>query len=295
MNLQQLVQNISLSRDSIDNVTNAKEYLLKNIVSYSNDNTFPSLKEYRLIGSYKRRTKIDPLDDVDILLVLGSGYYQGNNWHIIDNCSYPFSDEDKDENGNISSVKILNTLRKMLLETYPRSEIKRNNEVVNVYLSSYDVGFDLVPSFYYKNVDYFLIPAGSNSTKWKMTNPIKDELILDEINRNNGNKIKDIIKIAKQFFRYKRIPSLRSYHLESCAYYIFDKIKGNHSLSEYLSYFYKNLDSNYLNGCKDPTGISGDLSSNLEIEDVEKILEQLNYAIQNLARSEEDYCAYIGF
>lgn len=295
MNLQQLVNEISISQDSISNVTRAKNYLLEKVASYSNDDSFPSLMESRIIGSYKRKTKIDPLNDVDIILVLGKGYYQGNNWHIISDCSYPFSLEDKDEDGNISSIKILNTLRNKLSETYPNSEIKRNNEVVNVFLSSYGVGFDLVPAFYYSDVKYFLIPKGSRSTKWKKTNPLIDEIILDDINSKNGFKIKDVIKISKHFFSYKQIPSLRSYHLESCAFFIFNEISGNYSLRDYLEYFYSKLDRRYLNGCKDPTNISEDLSSNLDSTDIEKITTELNSAIDVLKISEEKYCEYVGF
>ena len=295
MNLQQLVQEISISQDSITRVSNAKNILIENIKSYSSDGDFPALMETRLIGSYKRKTKIDPLNDVDIILTIGKGYYKGNNWHIIDDCSYSFSSNDYDEDQNVSSIKLLNTLREKLSATYSRSEIRRNNEVVNVYLSSYDVGFDLVPAFYYRDVDYFLIPKGNKSTKWKKTNPIKDELILDLINSKNGNKIKEVIKIAKHFFSYKRIPSLRSYHLESCAYYIFNEISGNYSIRDYLVYFYDKLDKSYINGCEDPTGISEPLSSDLDAFDIQKITVALNEAKSILVNSEEDYCEYVGF
>lgn len=276
-------------------VSKAKDVLINNIKSYSSDGDFPQLIETRIIGSYKRKTKINPLNDVDIVLTFGKGYYKGNNWHIIDDCSYSFSSIDYDDEQNVSSVRLLNKLKEKLSATYSRSEIRRNNEVVNVYLSSYDVGFDLIPAFYYRDVDYFLIPKGSNSTKWKKTNPIKDELILDEINNKNGNKIKDVIRIAKHFFSYKKIPSLRSYHLESCAYYIFNEISGNDSIREYLFYFYDNLDMELLNECEDPTGISEPLSSNLDMLDIKKITVALNEAKSILSNSEEAYCEYVGF
>lgn len=295
MNLQQLIQKICISKESIMKVSKAKDVLINNIKSYSSDGDFPQLIETRIIGSYKRKTKINPLNDVDIVLTFGKGYYKGNNWHIIDDCSYSFSSIDYDDEQNVSSVRLLNKLKEKLSATYSRSEIRRNNEVVNVYLSSYDVGFDLIPAFYYRDVDYFLIPKGSNSTKWKKTNPIKDELILDEINNKNGNKIKDVIRIAKHFFSYKKIPSLRSYHLESCAYYIFNEISGNDSIREYLFYFYDNLDMELLNECEDPTGISEPLSSNLDMLDIKKITVALNEAKSILSNSEEEYCEYVGF
>ena len=291
MNLQQLIQKICISKESIMKVSKAKDVLINNIKSYSSDGDFPQLIETRIIGSYKRKTKINPLNDVDIVLTFGKGYYKGNNWHIIDDCSYSFSSIDYDDEQNVSSVRLLNKLKEKLSATYSRSEIRRNN----VYLSSYDVGFDLIPAFYYRDVDYFLIPKGSNSTKWKKTNPIKDELILDEINNKNGNKIKDVIRIAKHFFSYKKIPSLRSYHLESCAYYIFNEISGNDSIREYLFYFYDNLDMELLNECEDPTGISEPLSSNLDMLDIKKITVALNEAKSILSNSEEAYCEYVGF
>jgi len=263
--------------------------------SYQEENIIPVIKEANQIGSIKRKTKIRPLDDVDILLVIGIGRYHDNGWHVIDDCSYEWERDDKDENDNISSIHILNKLRDRLLVTYPNSEIKRNNEVVNVYLKSYDVGFDLVPGFYIRDKDYYLIPKGSKSTQWKKTNPKIDELILNNINSNNNNRIKDVIKMAKYFFSYKKIPRIRSYHLESCAYHIFKDITGNYSTREYLKYFYSNIDSSYLNSCIDPTGLSDNLTSYLESEEIIKILSQLALAVSSLDHSEEDYCEFVGF
>jgi len=295
MNIQGLIQEISLGGSEVKIVNAAKENLIQTLQSYSDEGIIPTIREARIIGSYGRKTKISPLDDVDILLVMGVGHYAGNNWHIIDECSYPFANDDKDEDGNISSIRILNTLRNRIVKTYSRSEVRRNDEVVNVYLSTYNVGFDLVPCFYYKDVKYFLMPAGSGSTRWKKTNPEKDDHILDRINNVNGYKIKDVIKLAKQFFRYKKIKSLRSYHLEACAYYIFDKVHCSANLADYLAYFYSNLTQERIDSCPDPTGLSERLTSGLSRTDIGNILSELKNAVEALKQGEQYYCEYVGF
>jgi hypothetical protein len=164
-----------------------------------------------------------------------------------------------------------------------------------VFLKSYGIGFDIVPCFYYRNTDYFLIPAGSQSTKWKRTNPIKDEVILDAINSNNNGKIKKVILLAKQFFKYKRIPSLRSYHLEAIAYYIFNEIQGDYQLSEYLVYFFKNLTNDLLRSCSDPTGLSEPLDSGLDFSMCSIVLSAVKEANMLLERDEGEYCKYVGY
>ncbi len=133
----------------------------------------PYPKDIFLIGSYKRGTKIRPLDDVDIFYVIGLAKRRDNNWHTITDCSFDFGDDFKDDDGNISSIKILNLLRNEISKTYSKSEIRRNGEVVNVYLKSYSVGFDIVPVWQIANDNYYLIPAGRGSTKWKKSNPKK--------------------------------------------------------------------------------------------------------------------------
>ena len=163
-------------------------------------NLIPLPKEIFLIGSYARGTKITPLDDVDIFYVMGIAVKRDEHWHTLIECSLKFGEEFLDEDKNISSIKILELIKKEISKTYSQSNIRRNNEVVNVYLTSYEVGFDIVPAFKIKNYDYYLIPAGGNSSKWKRSNPKKDEEILNILNEKHNGLLKNTIRIIKYWF-----------------------------------------------------------------------------------------------
>jgi len=295
MGINKLINYIKLSQQEIQNVSNAKDNLIQTVKSKAQNGYLPYPKDIFLTGSYKRGTKIFPLDDVDIFYVIGLAEKKDNHWHTITNCTFKFGEDFKDEDENISSIKILNLIKKEISKTYSRSEIRRNGEVVNVYLTAYEVGFDIVPAWEIINENYYLIPAGGDSTKWKRSNPKIDENILDELNEKHNKLLKNIIRIVKYWFRKKKIKTPRSYHLESIAYYIFGKKESaTSSYVEGLIYFYENINYNdYLKKCPDPTNLSGDLSSNLNDNDISKIIAESEKAISCLRKNEEEFVRYV--
>lgn len=294
-NCQRLIEHIRLSQKEIEAVAGARATLLQVIRSKADEGQLPTPKEFLLIGSYKRGTKIAPLDDVDMLYVMGRARREGSTHrHILTDCDFEFGLAFMEPENNISSVKVLNLLKKVIGAVYSRSEVRRNQEVVNVYLASYDVGFDIVPAFRVENQGYYLIPAGGGSPYWKRTNPKKDEVILDQLNEKHSNLLKNTIRIMKYWFRKKRIKSLRSYHLETIAYYIFSEEGSCTSYPECLHTFYRNLNAaGYLKECPDPTGLSGNLTSKLTEDDIQGILAEASKAIEYLDQGEEEYVHYV--
>ena len=295
MGIERLGTHIRVTQQEIQNVSNAKNNLIQTIKSKAKNGYLPYPKDIFLTGSYKRETKISPLDDVDIFYVIGLAEKKDNHRHTITDCTFDFGEDFKDEDENVSSVKVLNLLKKEISKTYSRSEVRRNGEVVNVYLTSYEVGFDIVPAWKITNDNYYLIPVGGGSTKWKRSNPKVDENILNTLNEKHSNLLKDIIRIVKYWFRKKKIKTPRSYHLESIAYYVFEKKKSiTTSYVEGLIYLYKNINyNNYLEKCPDPTNLSGDLSSNLNEDDISKILTEASKAIEYLRKGEEEFVRYV--
>lgn len=293
--LNELISKITINRLEIINVSNAKNNLIDVIKNKANFNQLPFPKSFYLIGSYKRGTKITPLDDIDIFYVLGIASRKNDYWHSISRCSFNFNYDYQDENNNISSVKILNLIRKEIYETYSTSQVRRNQEVVNVYLSSYKMGFDIVPVWEIENENYYLMPIGGGYSKWKRTNPFKDEEIINILNKKHNDFLKSIIKIIKYWFRKKRIKSPRSYHLEAIIYYIFFDLLPIFSYAQGLNEFYKNLinKKNLLIECPDPTGLSGFLSSGLIEEDINNIYTESLIALSILQKGEEEFVKYV--
>lgn len=293
--MNRLLQQIKLKDEEVEQVKNAHSHLLSILNSKAVNGLLPTAKDFLLIGSYARDTKITPLDDVDIFYVIGKANSLGNGWHTIVDCDFTFGQDYLDANQNISSVKILNLVKKEIDATYHSSEIRRDGEVVNLFLSSYGVGFDITPVFEIANDDYFLMPQGKGLHKWKKSNPLIDHAHITELDERHSHILKEIILIAKYWFKRKRIKSLRSYHLEAIAYHLFDYTpQAAYPHEDGLAYLLKNLNyNNYLYSCPDPTGLSDPLSSSVTAEDVANIQNESNIAIQHLSQSNDKFIEYV--
>ncbi len=144
-------------------------------------NTFPNNDVYFPIiypdihtgfGFFARRTKIHPLDDIDLMFGLDG-----------DDCVYSESDGKiiitaregtvrlkyykHDGTNFINSRKIINSFISSLnqIQQYDRADVKKNQEAATLKLKSYDWNFDIVPAFITTpdsfGKTYYLIPNGN--------------------------------------------------------------------------------------------------------------------------------------
>lgn len=156
------------------------------------DATFPRLLDGDFLsGSFARKTKLRPLNDIDIMMIVdGQGLVMING----DGTVKPGTIRGSGSEGNplntatyyidgttkISSIKVLNAFKKAIKSRYPDStEVGRDGQVVNVYLSSYGLGLDVIPAleFLPEGADrpHYYIPKGSNDPTWMATNPKIDK------------------------------------------------------------------------------------------------------------------------
>ena len=280
-NLNDLLNHINFTTEDLEEIDEALINLIDTIKTKANEGKVAKIIEYYKFGSIQRKTKIKPLDDVDIIYVVGTAEKQiGSNMHTITNCSLSFGPEKHQPENNISSIILLNDLRSAISETYSRSEVRRNQEVVNVYLSSYEVGFDIVPAFDITNMGYLLIPAGKGNHNWKETKPQAGVDFFNSANTRHNGLLRNVIKIIKYWFKKKKIKTPGSYHLESVLCYAFNaSFTVYDSLSNALYYAYSNINySNYLITCPDPTYMNRLLDSGLSTEDTNKIIAEANSA-----------------
>ena len=144
----------------------------------------------------------------------------------------------------LNSHSILETFQEALSQSHPNSTIKKSGQAVNVRLDSYGLGIDIVPCFHIKPFDetqqeFYYIPIGNGNPGWLKTNPKIDEAISSRLHDLHNKKLKSVIKLLKYWNREKNADRIRSYHLESIAWYVFH----NHSSSittigEGLRYFF---------------------------------------------------------
>lgn len=142
-----------------------------------------------LAGSFIRNTKIRPLDDIDMVVVLGH-------------------QRPDDPRTGFEQV------RAALARIYPYEPVEIQSRCVSVRLSSVGIGFDVLPAY---GADHLLWIYRGAEESWIRTAPEYYHEEGNEACARSGNKLKPLIKVAKHWNRREGKP-LRSFHLEVMAY-----------------------------------------------------------------------------
>ena len=166
-------QKIELTENQRDKIKTSHKHLRENIlqpldyVSY----TF-------LTGSYKKKTLINPANDIDVFVIL-NGY---SKYDITPNA-------------------ILNKLKIDLQKTYPNTKIKQDKPCIVIEFNH--ITFELTPAIeikdYWGGDSEFYIPEMSKNNRWqKVENPRILEKALTNANQNLSNKLNPLIKMMKK-------------------------------------------------------------------------------------------------
>ncbi|HAS46694.1 MAG TPA: nucleotidyltransferase [Microscillaceae bacterium] len=275
-------ETVNLDSKKTTKARNSRDELLKQIKSFSSDPTFPKLQNINPIhfGSFNRRTKIRPLDDIDLMVALSAqGAPHSQNGGIIkitiDNDSNlgPYC---HDRTNQLSSIKIVNKFVKKLskIHQYQQAQIKRNQEAATLKLKSYEWNFDIVPFFTtrpYKNGrDYYLIPNGKGH--WKITDPRIDKTRVERINQLHNGYVLQVIRAIKYWNKHARMPTINSYLLENMIlnYYEKQKYLANQYVDVEIIKVLEFIQQGVYQEVNDPKSIQGNLNT-LDIEEKSKI------------------------
>ncbi|MCD9546435.1 nucleotidyltransferase [Photobacterium carnosum] len=223
-------------------------------------------------GSFARRTKIRPLDDIDMIFTLSA---HGCTWEeSFDGTVYLNTPTDSPEYKNyrhdnsyrLNSRKIINRFVSELssISHYESADLHRNQNAATLKLTSYDWNFDIVPAFFTtEDADgktYYLIPDGNGN--WMKTDPRLDRQRVTDINQQCGGHVLNAIRAIKYWQRRTTMPSMPSYLLENLVLNYFAE-KGEASLLvdiniiNVLQYIKDNIWWNV----NDPKGIQGNLNT----------------------------------
>jgi hypothetical protein len=274
------------------------------------DNIFPRFIDGDFIsGSYSRGTKIHPLDDIDIMMVMdGNGLCAINKGSIVNAEVRSGNSEDNPIlnhlgfNNLLSSKKIIDLFSSALRESYPASTVAKDGQAVNVWLESYNLGIDIVPCFHIiprdGSQEYYYIPEGGISEGWISTNPNIDKNISEAFVRRFGDNFKNFVRLIKFWNEKKNSGRLRSYHLETVIW----QVMRNYSqaITDYghsVAYFFENCHDHLSNNCPDATGIGDSVDKYLSIisrlSSLEKVKEtQGHIQSAELSRLLNDYNQY---
>lgn len=284
-------ETVNLDSEDSKSARSSRNWLIDKISNFpENHEDFPILYPDKHInfGSFARKTKKRPLDDVDLMIALNAegGTYTNNGNKVILYASQNAKRLNRycfDNSSQINSIKIVNAFVKRLKEVsqYASADIKRNQEAATLNLISYDWTFDVVPCFHTNpesdGRSYYIIPDGTGH--WKFTDPRIDRARVRELNQNLGGRLLDLIRMTKYWNRRATMPSMGSYLLENM---LLDHFSNAFTINEYpdieMIEIFNQIKSRVYNSVYDPKKIQGDIN-NLTWDEKLKIS----------ARAESDY------
>lgn len=263
---------VNLKKSSTDDARGSRGWLIDKMNGFENDDASPV--NYPAIhigfGSFARRTKIRPLDDIDFMFGLSA---EGCTHTILydkivlnakeGTCRLKnFKHADSE---TISSIRILNHFKTKLndIPQYESAVITRKQEAVTLKLSSKTWNFDIVPCFKSKEDDfgnyYYLIPDGKGN--WKKTHPVIDKDRTTSVNVQNGGNVLNVIRVVKYWQGKKAIPRISSYLLETMILrYYESKDDCSQFVDMELEGLFKYLGLNIQFSVQDHKGIQGDIN-----------------------------------
>lgn len=302
---QFLNDTVNVPKSQSDAAKSSRTYLIGQIDAASSAERFlKRASSYDIsFGSFARKTKIRPLDDIDFLIGLNGGdlVIHGSFWNDIQLKLKPESTDSVlrglcDENTQywsssdykLNSQRVKNKLVSALqyVPQYENSEIHARGEAVTLKLKSYPWTFDIVPAFFCSATQYgkayYLIPNGSGN--WKKTNPKLEQERVSRLNTKFNNIVLNTIRLVKYWNRRGQMPNISSYILETMVLDYFEQAShyGTNSDGKYVDYCDTHfrdaliyIANNIFGSVYDPKGIQGNIN-NLTHEQKMKIHTRAN-------------------
>nr|WP_294896250.1 hypothetical protein [uncultured Pedobacter sp.] len=277
-----LANTVRLDTGRSDTAKSSRDYLKGQILKFPDDDDFPKLHPDGVLdyGSFSRKTKIRPLDDIDMMVILHG--QSGTFNELYDNIEITVHPDAKtlvnlcDANSAIlNSRKVIEKFKASLgnITVYGKADINRNMEAATLKLDSYEWIFDIVPCFLTtadaSGKSFYLIPDGSGN--WKKSDPRFDKERMRRTNAMQNISVLDIIRLFKYWTGRATMPTIKSYFLENLIlnYYnsgVTSSTYAPNEIPNVLAYIYHNIH----NALSDPKGFQGDIN-HLTWDEREKI------------------------
>lgn len=271
---QMIEENVNMPSERVKKARDSRDWLLERIESFETSTQHLYFcKNFNLhFGSFSRRTKVRPIDDIDIMIGLnGHLLYWYENIDDYKNCSIHLKQDVQDsglwkdclnEDKSLNSTKLLNKFKSALtnISHYENADIHRKQQAITLKLSSYEWNFDLVPCFHTTSGVY-LIPNGNGG--WMKTNPEKDQELVTSINKKHNGNFLELVRLvkywnSKAFDRKANIESSYLLEVMLANYYSSRESLSNieYEFEQSLNY----LRDNIRNTVDDPKNIEGNLN-----------------------------------
>lgn len=294
---------VDLDKDETTKARGSRDWLVDQIlVFHTKDTKFPDIYKEKNIfyGSFSRKTKKRPLDDIDMMICMKADGCTYNEFSDKIEISVPetttrFRDYVNEGTNVLNSRKVINAFVSKLADIpqYKNADIKRTLEAATLNLQSYDWTFDIVPCFFtsedaYKRT-YYIMPDGKGN--WMKTDPRKDKERIEAINAKHNGHILKVIRAIKYWNKRPTMPTMPSYLIENMVldYYENLTIETTQFVDVELVRIFNDLKTRVYLTINDPKGIQGNLNS-LTFEERNKIAERAanDYSKSIEARQLED-------
>lgn len=282
-----MADTVNLDPEQTKKARGSRDWLVGQIGTFpADDIKFPNIYTEKNIfyGSFSRRTKKRPLDDIDIMICLkadGCTYIEYTDKIEITapDTATRFKDYKNEGTHILNSRKVINAFIAKLtgVPQYKKAEIKRNLEAATLNLESYDWVFDIVPCFFTtedaNNKTYYIIPDGNGN--WKKTDPRIDSDRLSKLNTTHDGNLLNVIRAIKYWNNRPTMPTMGSYLLENMIldYYSEKTTVASKFVDMEIVDVLLAIHRRVYHPVYDPKNIQGDLNS-LNAEDKKKICDR---------------------
>lgn len=267
-----LTEKVNLDPDRTKSARGSRDWLFGQISSFESDPTLPLLiSDFNIhYGSFARKTKIRPLDDIDLMVGLhaqSASYLDlGGHVAVTANPQSRLKAFCNDYSDTLNSTKVINKFVSKFADVpqYSKAEIKRNGVAAVLNLKSYDWSFDIVPCFMteteFNGRNYYLIPDGNGN--WKKTDPRIDRSRTKDLNQAHDGNVLDVIRIIKYWNRRQTMPSMSSYVLETMIldYYSLQTEKASQYVDVEIPKVLQYIASHIFYEVNDPKAIQGNIN-----------------------------------
>lgn len=255
--LDGLRQNLELTPTELEKVIDRKDNLIENLLVTLNIDQ----ETVFLSGSYDRMTRIRPLNDIDVFVVLHDDEKDKYRW--VENGASKLLTKIKDQVKSISD--------------YSRSEVKVDGQAVTLTYSD-GFGFDIVPAFV--SGSKYEIPHSPNA--WTTADPKGQKTHLSDKNTQLEGRLVPLVKMMKQWNVHHGRPINSSYYLELLCNQSFPIIIPTREL-DLLIYVFNQLQSKIMSATVDPVLFTwvGDHMTTIQRETAKKKLAKAEERCKN--------------
>lgn len=286
---------VDLDKQVVKNAREDLSELLQKLEECSGKDFFVLYPDVNLhFGSFSRKTKCQPLNDIDVLVGISAegNTYNESSWdYITINPSETSKKQQECKNqwGKLDSNKVLGLFKSKLKEICDLrvNEVIKNGEAISVQFKSKtnDLNFDVVPCFFTKPQQdgraYYLI--SNRQGNWKKTDPRIDQKRVSAIVQKFGTIVLSSIRLFKYWNKYAKMVTLDGYVMESLLLDYYEKVdKVSTFVDLNFIYLLEHVYTNIEKSIADPKGIEGDIN-NLTWQERTNVKEKVK-AVYNKAR-----------